>query len=372
MKFINNLLRVTVLTSIILFSLASCSKDSDDASGNQNSQSCLDESGLPEFELTDEAKNSVRGESIDLVVYDAFLAPEGAFERFKDETGITVNILTTADTGTMVSQAVLTSGDPVGDVMFGIDNTFLCRALNNDVFLPYIPSTWDELSDPLKLDSIGRVTPVDYGDICLNYWKDSFEAPPTTITDLTDPRFSSEFVTQNPETSAPGMGFLLSSIAVFGDDWENFWTELRANDIAIRSGWSEAYYEDFYSKERGIVTSYATSPVAEYIFADPPVESPPTAIIADSCFRSVEFTGILRGTDSPAASALLVDFLTSVYFQELIPETNFVLPANENAKLPEVFNKFLEKVPNAVTISPDLIDRSRNTWTARWTELVLR
>ncbi len=372
MKFIHNLLKITVLTSVILFPLVSCSNDSEEASGNQNSQSCLDESVLTEFELTDQAKKSVRGETIDLVVYDAFLAPEGAFERFKDETGITVNILTTADTGTMVSQAVLTSGDPVGDVMFGIDNTFLCRALNNDVFLPYIPSTWDELSEPLKLDKTGRVTPVDYGDICLNYWKNSFEAPPTTIADLTNPRFSSEFVTQNPETSAPGMGFLLSSIAVFGDDWENFWTELRANDIAIRSGWSEAYYEDFYSKERNIVTSYATSPIAEYIFADPPVESPPTAIIVDSCFRSVEFTGILRGTDSPAASALLVDFLTSVYFQELIPETNFVLPANENAELPEVFNLFLEEIPNAVTISPDLIDTDRNIWTERWTELVLR
>ena len=371
MKFVN-LLKAILVASLVVFSLSSCSDDGDEQDGNEVSQSCLDESELSVFDLTDDAKNSVRGESIDLVVYDAFLAPEGAFERFKDETGITVNILTTADTGTMVSQAVLTSGDPVGDVMFGIDNTFLCRALNNDVFLPYIPSTWDELSDPLKLDPTGRVTPVDYGDICLNYWKDSFEVPPSTIADLTNPIFSSEFVTQNPETSAPGMGFLLSSIAVFGDDWENFWTELRANDIAIRSGWSEAYYEDFYSKERNIVTSYATSPVAEYIFADPPVESPPTAIIADSCFRSVEFTGILRGTDSPAASALLVDFLTSVYFQELIPETNFVLPANKNAELPEVFSLFLEEIPNAVTISPDLIDTNRNIWTERWTELVLR
>ena len=91
-----------------------------------------------------------------------------------------------------------------------------------------------------------------------------------------------------------------------------------------------------------------------------------------SCFRSVEFTGILRGTDSPAASALLVDFLTSVYFQELIPETNFVLPANKNAELPEVFSLFLEEIPNAVTISPDVIDANRNAWTERWTELVLR
>ena len=372
MEYVKHLMKFIATASILFISLASCSNNSDDSSANKDSQSCLEESDLNRFELTDESKELARGETIDLVVYDAFLAPEGAFERFKDETGITVNILTTSDTGTMVSQAVLTSGDPVGDVMFGVDNTFLCRALDNDVFMPYRSSTWNELSNELKLDPTGRVTPVDYGDICLNFWKDAFTDAPFSIEDLTSSSFSAQFVTQNPETSAPGMGFLLSTIAVFGDDWEDFWKELRANNIAIRSGWSEAYYEDFYSKDRNIVTSYATSPVAEYIFADPPVETPPTAIIADSCFRSIEFTGILRGTDSPAASAMLVDFLTSVYFQEMIPETNFVLPANINADLPEVFLKFLEEVPNAVSISPDVIDANRNTWTERWTELVLR
>jgi thiamine transport system substrate-binding protein len=372
MKFIKLLLGLIVTASIILIFLPSCSDNSVNETGSKSKESCLKESGLKEIKLTEEAKKSALGEIIDLVVYDAFLAPEGVFERFKDETGITVNILTTADTGTMVSQAVLTSGNPVGDVMFGIDNTFLCKALNNDVFVPYKPGTWNELREELKLDASGRVVPVDYGDICLNYWKDSFSISPTTINDLATSNFSGQFVTQNPETSAPGMGFLLSTIAVFGDDWEDFWTELRSNDVAIRSGWSEAYYEDFYSKDRKIVTSYATSPVAEYIFADPPVEAPPTAIITDSCFRSIEFTGILRGTDSPIASAMLVDFLTSVYFQEMIPETNFVLPANVNAKLPEVFLRFLEDVPNAVSISPDDIDANRNTWTERWTELVLR
>ena len=372
MKFIKSCFAAVVIASIISLLLTSCSDSIGDQEGSQSRQSCLKESELKEIELTDEAKESALGETIDLVVYDAFLAPEGVFERFKDETGITVNILTTADTGTMVSQAVLTSGDPVGDVMFGIDNTFLCKALNNDVFVPYKPSTWNELREEFKLDTSGRVVPVDYGDICLNYWKDSFSVVPTSINDLTSSNFSGQFVTQNPETSAPGMGFLLSTIAVFGDEWEDFWTELRSNDVAIRSGWSEAYYEDFYSKDRQIVTSYATSPVAEYIFANPTVEAPPTAIISDSCFRSIEFTGILRGTDSPIASAMLVDFLTSVYFQEMIPETNFVLPANSNAELPEVFLRFLEEVPNAVSISPDDIDANRNTWTERWTELVLR
>ena len=169
------------------------------------------------------------------------------------------------------------------------------------------------------------------------------------------------------------IGFLLASIAVFGEDgWEQYWKDLRNNDIEIRSGWTEAYYEDFYSKERNIVTSYATSPIAEYIFSDPPLSKPPTGVVGDSCFRSIEFVGILRGTDSPVASAMLIEFLTSTYFQELIPETNFVLPANKKAELPETFKKFLKTDLEPVMIAPELIELKRNEWTESWTQIVLR
>ena len=360
----------TAMTFVPVFAFA-CSDSSDN--NNQSASECLTTADSTAISITNVERKNVSGQSIDLVVYDAFLAPEGAFEKFTEDTGITVNILTTADTGTMVSQAVLTSGNPIGDVMFGVDNTFLCRALLNNVFTPYKPSTWDELEVSLKLDPFARVAPVDFGDICLNYWIDESINQPSSIKDLTEREYAGSFVTQNPETSAPGMGFLLASIAVFGEDgWEQYWRDLRENDITVRSGWTEAYYEDFYSRERDIVTSYSTSPIAEYIFADPPVTQPPTGVIGDSCFRSIEFVGILRGTDSPVASAMLIDFLTSTYFQELIPETNFVLPANRNADLPEVFNQFLQTDVETVILEPDLIEEKRNVWTEKWTQIVLR
>ena len=371
MKAQSKLGSVFIALMLLLSSIVACSNSDDIDNGVE--PECLTAEDLVTITTTEEDRKGVSGESIDLVVYDAFLAPPGAFEKFTDETGIAVNILTTADTGTMVSQAVLTSGDPIGDVMFGVDNTFLCRALLNNVFSPYRPSTWDQLEESLKLDPFARVTPVDFGDICLNYWIDDAGNQPISIRDLTDREYAGSFVTQNPETSAPGMGFLLASIAVFGEDgWEQYWKDLRENDIEIRSGWTESYYEDFYSKERNIVTSYATSPIAEYIFADPPLAKPPTGVVGDSCFRSIEFAGILRGTDSPIASAILIDFLTSTYFQELIPETNFVLPANKNAELPETFIEFLQTDLEPVMIAPDLIEQKRNEWTERWTQIVLR
>lgn len=363
----------SVMLAIVLVPALSIACSSSNKNSHETKPECLDNGDSTAITTTELDKANASGESIDLVVYDAFLAPAGAFESFTQETGIAVNILTTADTGTMVSQAVLTSGNPIGDVMFGVDNTFLCRALLNKVFTPYEPSTWNQLDNDLKLDQFARVIPVDYGDICLNYWIDQEGIQPESIKDLTLEKFAGTLVVQNPETSAPGMGFLLASIAIFGENhWEQFWDDLRKNDVAVRSGWTEAYYEDFYNGERKIVTSYATSPIAEYIFADPPVEKPPTGIIEDSCFRSIEFAGVLRGTDSPVASAMLIDFLTSTYFQELIPETNFVLPANTHAKLPDTFLNFLQTDVEPVMISPDLIERNRNDWTERWTQIVLR
>ena len=342
---------------------------------SETSNECFQEPSLSPIVKPSTADNDLTGTTIDLVTYDAFLAPEGAFERFTAETGISVNLLQSADTGTMVSQSVLTSGDPIADVMFGIDNTFLCRGLINEIFHPYEATTLGQLSSDLALDPYHRVTPVDYGDICVNYWIDEVGAEPSTLAQLTDPEYTGEFVTQNPETSAPGMGLLLATIAYFGEDgWQDFWIDLRENDIAIQSGWTESYYGDFIAGggERAIVTSYLTSPIAEFIYAPEPLEAPPTAIIEDSCFRSIEFVGILRGTDEPQASALLVEFLTSTYFQELLPETNFVLPANSEAVLPDVFQEFLPRDVSSATLPPEEIDASRDRWTEQWTQIVLR
>ncbi|MBF82035.1 MAG: thiamine ABC transporter substrate-binding protein [Actinobacteria bacterium] len=368
-----SLVQVIVIASCFLLTAIGLSCSSDDKTKNANE--CFADPSLPLIEMSASAGDDLSGTTIDLITYDAFLPPEGAFEGFTAKTGIQVNLLQSADTGTMVSQSVLTSGDPVADVMFGIDNTFLCRGLTNDIFQPYLASTIDQLSSDLLLDPYHRVTPVDYGDICVNFWIDEVGEEPSTITQLTSSKYAGEFVTQNPETSAPGMGFLLATIAYFGEEgWQEFWRDLRDNDVIVESGWTESYYGDFIAGggDRSIVTSYLTSPIAEFIYAPEPLEMPPTAVIKDTCFRSVEFAGILRGTDEPIASALLVDFLTSTSFQELLPETNFVLPANSEAVLPDDFQRFLPVAVNSATLPPEEIDAFRDEWTEQWTQIVLR
>ena len=313
---------------------------------------------------------------ITVVTHDSFAVSVGIIESFEESTGITVNLLTGEDTGSMLSQVILTKDNPIADVVYGIDNTFLQRALDEDLFIPYRSPATESVPAELQLDPQDRVTPIDYGDVCVNYWIDATDGPPPeTLEDLADPRHAGSFVTQNPETSSPGLAFLLATVAAFGvDGWEDYWTGLRAGGVSVTAGWSEAYFGEFVAGggDRALVTSYATSPVAEVLFADPPTDSPPTGVLTDGCFRQIEFAGILAGTSNLAGAQAFVDFMLSDTFQEDIPLNMFVFPASGTAQVPEVFATHAVAVPEPLSLDPALIATERDNWTRRWVEIVLR
>jgi thiamine transport system substrate-binding protein len=262
-------------------------------------------------------------------------------------------------------------------VLFGVDNTFLQRALDAKVFTAYESPALADVPDALELDDGHRVTPIDVGDVCLNYSKAAFTgspAAPATLDDLVKPAYKGMFVTENPESSSPGFAFLLATIAKYGEKgWEDYWKQLRANGVEIASGWEQAYNESFAGGKgkRSIVTSYASSPVAEVVYSDPKVSTPPTAVVRDSCFRQIEFAGVLRGTKHTAAARQLVDFLLSTTFQEDIPLNMFVYPANTKAKLPDEFVEHSVTIDAPLQLEPKLIEQKRNDWTKRWNEIVL-
>lgn len=324
------------------------------------------------------ADASVDGATVTLVTHDSFATSEGTFDRFTEETGITVEVLQTGDAGTLVSQSILTAGKPVADVLFGIDTTFLCRGTRAGLFTPYAPKALADVDDALEQDPDHLVTPIDVGDVCLNYsraaYPDAADAP-KGLDDLADERFADQFVTENPESSSPGLAFLLATIAEYGSDgWQDYWKRLRANGVEVTSGWEEAYNEAFGagSGERSIVTSYATSPVADVVYSDPPRTEPAIGVVTDACFRQVEFAGVLRGSSKPEAAALLVDFLLSPTFQEDIPLNMFVEPANQRAEVPAEFEANRVAVDDPLTMTPAEIEAGRDAWTEAWTRTVLR
>ncbi|MGD1993326.1 MAG: thiamine ABC transporter substrate-binding protein [Anaerolineae bacterium] len=321
-----------------------------------------------------------------IMTHDSFDISEEVIATFEDEHDAQVEILPSGDAGLMVSQAILSVENPLADVLFGVDNTLLSRALEAGIFEPYQSPLLEEISDALELDGEYRALPVDYGDVCLNYDRGWFAeqgiAPPAGLEDLTAPEYAGLTVAENPASSSPGLAFMLTTIAAFGESgdytWLDYWADLRENDLLVTDGWSEAYYEHFtYPAEEGtrpIVVSYASSPPAEVYFAEAELEEAPTGVVTSdgSCFRQIEFVGILKGTPNRELAEAWVDFMLSETFQEDIPLHMFVFPANENAELPDVFARFAVIPDNPAEVSPEAIEADRSDWIEAWTETTLR
>jgi len=323
--------------------------------------------------------------TVTLLAYDSYEPSPGLFDDFTARTGITVEIARAGDAGEMVSKALLTAGNPEGDVMWGVDNTLLSRALEGELFSPYTATGIERIPAELRaLVPGGEATPVDQGFVCVNADIAALEARglpvPTAFDDLIDPRYRDLLVVQSPATSSPGLAFLLATVAHFGtrgDAWLDYWAALRANGVLVVDGWSEAYYGEFTRAGGGrpLVVSYASSPPAEVLFSDPPLPEgtgAPTAVVPSTCLQQIEFAGVLRGTEHPEAARALVDELISVPVQEDLPLTLFVEPVVRDAELPEVFRAYSVRPEQPLTVPPADIAANRTAWIDAWTSVVLR
>jgi thiamine transport system substrate-binding protein len=316
-----------------------------------------------------------------LVTHDSFAISDAVKQAFEDESGLTLRILKAGDAGEIVTRALLTAGDPEGDVLFGIDNNLLQRALDGEVFDEYESPQLENVDPELALDPEHRATPIDRGDVCLNYDKAWFAerdvAPPRTLAELTLPRYRSLLVVENPATSTPGLAFLLATIAAFGDGWQDYWRGLRASGVLVVDGWEEAYNARFSGSSGGtgsrpIVVSYASSPPAEVIFRDPRPAEAPTVVVEDSCFRQIELAGVLRGARNEDGARQLIDFMLSKRFQEDIPLQMFVFPAREDVALPPEFEQFAVVPEDPLDLPPEEIEENRERWVDEWTDIVIR
>ncbi|MGW3246032.1 thiamine ABC transporter substrate-binding protein [Streptomyces sp. NPDC001070] len=321
--------------------------------------------------------------TVTLVSHDSFAASKGVLKDFTKQTGYTVKVLRGGDAGAAVNQAVLSKGNPQGDVFFGVDNTLLSRALDNDLFDPYEAKGLDKVPATLQLDAAKhRVTPIDFGDVCVNYDRKYFtehKLPvPQSFDDLVKPEYKDLLVTENAATSSPGLAFLLATTAKYGDGgWEGYWQKLKANGVQVVDGWEQAYYDNFSGAGGGkgdkpLVVSYASSPPAEVLGLKTQPAEGPTGVATGTCFRQIEFAGLFKGAKNTEGGKALVDFLLSRAFQEDMPLNMFVNPARDDAKLPEVFTKYAPVISDPATVAPERIAENREQWVKLWSSLVLK
>lgn len=315
-------------------------------------------------------------QTVRVLAHDFFVVPGEVLEGFEAETGIEVEIILGGDAGLMVNQAILAAGNPIADVIFGVDTTLLSRALDRDLFEPYVSEgPWTERFGT----GGGVVTPIDFGDVCLNHDLVALPDPPETLEDLVKPEYAGLLVVPDPRASSPGLAFLLATIERFGEDgdytWRDFWSDLRDNDVEIAADWGAAYYGSFSATgtgDRSLVVSYASSPPAEVLFADPPIDRATTAVITDGCFRQVEYAGVLRGTPNDEAARRFIDFMLSEEFQSSVATSMFVFPVNADIALPDVFIENAEFPSDPMEMDPERIDENRERWLTEWTDTVLR
>ncbi len=327
--------------------------------------------------------------TLTIMTHDSFAISTELVTQFEQTHQVHLSFVPSGDAGAMLNRAIFTKDSPQADVIYGIDNTFLSRALEEDLFIPYASPLLKSIPEEFQVDDQNRAVPVNYGDVCLNYDKAYFTehslAVPQSLDDLLLPQYGKQadgkglLVVENPATSSPGLAFLLTTVAVYGEDgYLQYWQSLKDNGVVVANDWNTAYYTNFSgSSGKGaqpLVVSYASSPAAEVLFASTPVTEAPTAsiIAPDTCFRQVEFVGILKSTKHLRLAQEFVDFMLGVDFQEDVPLQMFVYPVNTEAELPEAFALYAQTAANPVMLDAQDIGANRERWIQAWTEVMLK
>lgn len=338
---------------------------------------------------------SAAAQRLTVLTHDSFALPKELVAQFTKTTGIDVTFLSGGDAGEIVNRAVLTKGRPLADLLFGVDESLLERVRAEGIFEPYASTQLDRVRPDLRFDDQDLVTPIDVGyvvpNVDLGWFASAGLELPSSLEDLTAPAYRGLTVVLNPASSSPGLAFLETTVARFGDpaaglrgtsdregDWLDFWADLVANDVAVADGWTEAYYTEFsrYGGTRPVVVSYATSPAAEVLFADPPTTVAPTANLrCDGCaYRQVEGIGILKGTKNTPAAQAFVDFMLGPQVQSAIPLAMFVAPVVTDATVPAEFTEFgsVEAADVALPLPSELVAAEQPRWLRQWTAVVLQ
>jgi thiamine transport system substrate-binding protein len=358
-------LRALLALAAIALVAAACSDDSDDGGSASDGGNGEEAAG---------------GEVV-VISHDSFGIDEELLDQFEVDTGYTVTLQQGGDAIEIVNQAILTVDDPQGDVLYGVDDATLGRALDNDLFVPYEAEALGSVRDELVLDDEHRVTPIDHGAVCVNYDAEWFEAegmePPTSLEDLRAPEYAELLVVENPAASSPGLAFVTATVAEYGEDgWLDYWSDLADGGVTVASDWSDAYYGRFSGGSGEgtlpLVVSYGSSPPVEVMEMDPLPDEGPTGVVEDTCVRQIEFAGVLANAENPEGAQAFIEFLLSVEFQETIPLNLFVYPAVEDVALPEVFERFAVVPEDPYMLDAETIAEGRDRWIDEWTDEVLR
>ncbi|OZM73662.1 thiamine ABC transporter substrate-binding protein [Amycolatopsis antarctica] len=315
------------------------------------------------------------GAVVKLVTHESFSVPQEILDAFAQQSGIRIEVLKEGDAGALTNKLVLTKANPIADVAYGVDSTFASRALDEGVFAPYTSPEGDRGAQRFAVDGSQGLSAVDLGDVCVNvdsaWFAEKGLPEPTGYEDLLKPEYKDLTVVENPATSSPGLAFLLGTVAEYGEQgWADYWTKLKGNGVKAVAGWTEAYSQEFSGSAgkgpRPIAVSYASSPAAE-VGADGVA---PTKALLDTCYRQVEYAGVLAGGAQPETAGKVVDFLLSQQFQAILAENMYVYPAREGVELPATWATAAPLPAEPASLPGETVQAGRERWVEQWRGLL--
>jgi thiamine transport system substrate-binding protein len=330
-------------------------------------------------------------QALRVMTHSSFDLPKPLLARFEQEAGVKLQLIQGGDAGEMLNKLILSQVAPVADVVYGIDNTLLPRALASGILAPFPQAAGSvaqrpalaRMADTAGPDGVlGGLVPVNYGYVNLNIDKAWFAQKglplPKSLQDLITPAYRGLLVVPNPNTSSPGQAFMLATVAGLGEqaafDW---WARMRANGVKVVKGWSEAYYTEFSRNggSRPIVVSYATSPAAEVYYSKEKISVSPTAnlFLTGAVFRQVEGAAVLKGASPGAQTAAVkfIEFLRSPPVQQALQTRLWMYPAEPGTPREAVLQHAQE--PNHFEALPlQALTTQAASWQRRWTQVVLK
>ncbi|MBB6478988.1 thiamine ABC transporter substrate-binding protein [Spirochaeta isovalerica] len=318
---------------------------------------------------SDKAKAGNSGpEKLVVYSYDTFASEWGAgpsiIAEFEQKYGVEVELHAPGDGVTVMSQLILEKDNPRADVVVGLDNNLLAKALEEKILESYKSPELEKVKSDLLFDSSYNLLPFDFGYFAICYDSEKLSDLPESLEDLTEEKYRDSLVLMDPRTSTPGLGFLLWTIAVYGEDYLAYWDRLKPSILTITEGWSSGYGL-FLNEEAPLVLSYSTSPAYHVEYED---STRYRALkFNDGNYEHIEGMGIVKGTENREMAEKFIDHMLAESSQKTLAISNIMFPAVNGTDLPDSFDySFHSDTP--LLLDSETISENYDDWVQMWVE----
>ena len=303
--------------------------------------------------------------TLTVYTYESFTAEWGPGPKvkaaFEKTCGCTVNYVSVEDGVALLNRLKLEGKDTKADIVLGLDTGLVADAKATGLFAPSgIDAAAVKVPGDFKDDVF---VPYDYGHFAVVYDTEKMKTPPKSLDELVNGNPDEKIVIEDPRTSTPGLGLLLWMKSVYGDKASDAWKKLSKRVLTVTPGWSEAYGL-FTKGEAPMVLSYTTSPA--YHEMEEKTSRYQAASFSEGHYIQVEVAGMTATSKDPALAKSFLSFMVSPAFQDIIPTTNWMLPAAKmDQPLPEAFAKLVQPAKTFL-MSPDEVQKNRKAWVDEW------